>query len=98
MDDKRQERRSRIRKSGRILYNDKSTLDCVIRDASPKGARLEFSHSAFLPETFVLQVGTGDLVKGQVPCALRWTLPKSAGVELLEPFDLVPKWQSGSAT
>lgn len=93
-DEKRSEPRYTVRKGGRVICSDGTTVDCTIRDASAKGARLEFQHSAFLPDQFILQIGSGDLIKGRVPCKTKWSRARTAGVELQEPFDIVPKWKT----
>jgi len=46
---------------GRITYNNRlSSLDCIVRDATDKGARLEFYGSVAIPDTFELHLPNKD--------------------------------------
>jgi hypothetical protein len=55
MDDKRSTPRLRSFLKGRVLFNGgQNSLDCLIRDISPTGARLELSASVTLPDRFDL--------------------------------------------
>ena len=54
-DNKRNAPRLRSFLKGRVIYNGGQTnLECLIRDISPTGARLEFSASVTLPDRFDL--------------------------------------------
>ena len=59
------ERRAAVRHKsfikGRIYFNNRlSSMDCIIRDATDKGARLEFSENVALPDTFELYMPNKD--------------------------------------
>jgi PilZ domain len=55
MSDKRSTPRQRSFLKGRVLFNGgQNSLDCLIRDISPTGARLELSGSVTLPDRFDL--------------------------------------------
>jgi PilZ domain len=55
MDDKRTDHRLRSFLKGRVIFNGGQTsLDCLIRDISSGGARLELSASVTLPDRFDL--------------------------------------------
>jgi hypothetical protein len=55
MDDKRITRRQRVLKSGKIVFADgASVVDCVIRDLSTTGARLDVPNTVGLPQEFTL--------------------------------------------
>lgn len=46
---------------GRIYFNNRlASMDCIIRDVTEKGARLEFSENVTLPEVFELYVPNKD--------------------------------------
>ena len=48
--ERRHHHRSRVYYGGLIAFNGRnSTLDCVVRNFSPRGARIEFENSAMLP-------------------------------------------------
>ena len=47
--------------TGRIYFNNRlSSMDCIIRDMTDKGARLEFSENVTLPEAFELYIPNKD--------------------------------------
>jgi hypothetical protein len=61
MDDKRAAPRMRSFLKGRVIFNGgASSLDCLIRDISATGARLELSGSITLPERFDLYLPHRD--------------------------------------
>ncbi len=46
---------------GRIYFNNRlSSMDCIVRDVTTDGARLEFSESVTLPEVFELYLANKD--------------------------------------
>lgn len=72
--------RRRTLKGGRIIFNaGRSTIDCTVRNLSPKGARLEVTSVVGIPNTFDLQV-SGD---GLQPCRVAWRSLKELGVEFV---------------
>ncbi len=61
MSDKRSTPRLRSFLKGRVLFNGgQSSLDCLIRDISSTGARLELSASVTLPDRFDLYLPHRD--------------------------------------
>ncbi|MDE2364478.1 MAG: PilZ domain-containing protein [Hyphomicrobiales bacterium] len=68
--------------SARVVFNDsKSTLDCVIRNISPVGARLEIADSMALPTEFELQIPTkGKSFRAQIV----WRSDGLVGVEMID--------------
>jgi PilZ domain len=55
MSDKRSNPRQRSFLKGRVLFNGgQNSLECLIRDISPSGARVELSASVTLPDRFDL--------------------------------------------
>lgn len=55
--DKRSEPRKKTFMKGRILFNaGASSMDCLIRDLSEHGAKLELTDTAILPEVFDLYI------------------------------------------
>ncbi len=81
MDDTRINERKRAMLGAQIIFNNRnSTLDCQVRNISPKGARLAISDTVTLPEEFDLHVPQ----KGKTYRArLRWRNNEGAGVEIL---------------
>ena len=61
MSDKRSTPRLRSFLKGRVLFNGgHNSLECLIRDISPSGARLELSASVALPDRFDLYLPHRD--------------------------------------
>ena len=57
----RRDVRKRTFLRGRILYNGgAASMDCIIRDMSESGARLELSETSALPEVFDLYIQNKD--------------------------------------
>lgn len=47
--------------TGRIYFNNRlSSMDCILREVSEQGARLEFSESVALPDVFELYLPNKD--------------------------------------
>ena len=69
--------RRRTLKKGKVVLSDATIMDCLVRNLSETGARLEFGGPVSLPPNFrVLVVGSNVLV----PTALSWQRGLSAGV------------------
>lgn len=84
----RREQRRRVYRGGRVYYhNHHKSQDCVIRDLSMNGARIEFEHPHIGPRLLTLQIGSGDLVKARVSCDVKWRKGKWMGVEFLQPLE-----------
>ena len=76
------EQRQGIRKrtflKGRIIFNKgASSMDCLIRDMSETGARLELSETSTLPEVFDLYIAQKDET---VRATLRWRRDGAVGI------------------
>ncbi|GAA0270763.1 hypothetical protein LNAOJCKE_4436 [Methylorubrum aminovorans] len=80
--EKRQETRKRTFLKGRIHFNKgASTMDCLIRDFSEMGARLELSETNTLPETFDLYIPQKEMT---LRSNLRWRRGDAVGVAFAE--------------
>jgi hypothetical protein len=67
-------------KAGKIIFNrGASVLDCVVRDMSSGGARLEVAQPVRTPGDFVLEFTVGDEVR-RYPCAITWRRKDEVGV------------------
>jgi hypothetical protein len=76
------ERRSHIRrrtfKGGKLIFNKGlSVLDCVIRDMSDHGARVELGTTIGVPDTFELIIAP-DRVKRS--CKIAWRSKRQIGI------------------
>jgi PilZ domain-containing protein len=77
MTEKRSTPRQRTLKGGRIVFNNaRSTFDCVIRNLSDKGARLEVASVIGMPDSFDLMLPDGT----KRACQVIWRKPKEIGV------------------
>ena len=55
MSEHRRETRQRVFLKGRVVFNNgSSSLDCLVRDMSPTGARLVMSEATTLPDAFLM--------------------------------------------
>ena len=64
MEERRKSSRRRTLKRGKVILTKWTVMDCVIRNVSERGARLEFGGPVELPKTFQLQL----IDFGRDPC------------------------------
>jgi len=82
-EDKRDIRRQRVLKSGKIILADvTSVVDCVIRNLSVAGARLEVPFTLGLPDTFTL---VDVHANRRYAATVAWRRGDSMGVEFSDP-------------
>lgn len=79
-EDRRAEPRRRVLKGGTLTFNNGyGALECVVRNLSAHGAKLEFGDTAAVPPRFGLRVsGEGGARLAHV----RWRTMTAIGVEL----------------
>lgn len=77
MRDRRRERRHRVLKEGKVMLTDWVSVNCVVRDISPGGARLEFEGPVYLPSEFQLCIVSAELT---IPAVPAWQRRGEAGV------------------
>lgn len=87
-EEKRQDRRRRTLKEGKIILSEWTTLDCVIRDLSSGGAHLRLGGLTSLPPSFRLLIVDEKTV---TPVDLLWQRGLSAGVALTGPGQPAPR-------
>lgn len=81
MQEKRRDRRQRVLKGARILFNGRnSTVDCQIRNLSEQGALLRLDHPMIVPEKFLLHIRQNDTI---VPTKTVWRRELDIGVEFI---------------
>jgi hypothetical protein len=74
---KRRSSRRSLLKHGRIVFNrGGSTIDCIVRNLSTRGARLEVATVVGLPDAFYLVLPE----TGTQPCRVVWRRLKEVGV------------------
>ena len=81
MSERRRFPRIRVQKDAKILVGTFSVLDCVVRDLSGTGARIEIRNAAELPDAVDVTFDGGRTFR---PCRLRWRSPNETGVEFFE--------------
>ncbi|APX85166.1 pilus assembly protein PilZ [Methylorubrum extorquens] len=87
--EKRQEPRKRTFLKGRIHFNKgASSMDCLVRDFSEMGARLELSETNTLPETFDLYIPQKEIT---LRSNLRWRRGDAVGVAFAEVQKAAPE-------
>lgn len=59
------------------MFTDWVSVDCIVRDISPGGARLEFLEPVNLPKEFRLYIVSADLT---LPAAGVWQRRNEAGI------------------
>lgn len=68
-------------KSGKIVFNDRrSVIDCMIRDRSQHGAKLQVVTSVGIPDQFDLVVEADHSTHA---CRVVWRNQKNVGVEFV---------------
>jgi hypothetical protein len=76
--DNRQTQRRKTLKTGRIVFNaGRSTIDAMVRNLSPRGAKLQVSSVVGIPDTFDLLLDGAS----RQPCRVVWRTLKELGVE-----------------
>ena len=80
--DRRQTRRLRTLKQGKIVLSDWTVMDCLIRDMTDEGARIALGGLTELPGKFRLLVVSSNLL---VPAELEWQRSLLAGLRFTGP-------------
>lgn len=83
MEEHRNSSRRRTVKEGKVVLSKSTLIDCLIRDLSERGARLEFAGPTVLPPEFKLRIVASG-VEAQVE--LTWQRGLSAGVKFEAPL------------
>ena len=87
MTEHRASQRRRTLKQGKIVLSDWQVLDCLIRDMSETGARLEIGGVTELPKAFRLLVASSNLL---YPVDLAWQAGLGVGVRFTGPGQPAP--------
>lgn len=81
MKERRKSGRSRVLKRAKLVLGSSSVLDCVVRNLTNVGARIEIPNTVSLPEKLDVTFDGGRSVR---PCRLVWRTLKVTGVEFCE--------------
>ena len=80
MQERRKSSRLRVFKSAKLILDKSSVFDCVVRDLTNVGARIEIPNAFDLPEKLDMTIGGGRLIRS---CRLVWRKLTGTGVEFL---------------
>ncbi|MCT8973332.1 PilZ domain-containing protein [Microbaculum marinisediminis] len=70
--------RRRTLKGAKIIFNNKqSTIECIARNMTGEGAKLEMPHTAEVPNAFTLVSNDGTFTR---QCEVKWRKADSLGV------------------
>src|SRR3954447_4943186 len=88
MMDRRQTARARVIYSGVIAFNQRrSTMNCVVRNFSESGVKVEFDHTALLPEEVDLLIARKSRA---FDARIVWRNEKQAGLAFASPTENRP--------
>ena len=80
MDDRRTQQRARVLRRAKIVFSrGYASIDCVVLDLSPGGARLKVGPLLGLPDEFELRIENGPVYAASV----RYRLPGITGVRFV---------------
>ena len=78
VEDRRQDQRRRTFKGGKIIFNDdRSAIDCVIKNLSTTGAALHVESTVGIPAEFKLLATSDNMIRS---CRVAWTTQDQLGV------------------
>jgi hypothetical protein len=80
MQERRKCTRSRVLKVAKLVIGGSATIDCVVRNLTNDGARIELSGSADLPENLDMTFDGGHSFR---PCRLAWRSATASGLQFL---------------
>jgi hypothetical protein len=80
MHERRKSGRSRVLKGAKIILGNTSLLDCIVRNVTNVGARLQIANTVDLPETFDVTLDGGFTVR---PSRVVWRTVTETGVEFV---------------
>jgi hypothetical protein len=78
--ERRKSARSRVLKSAKLVIDRSSIIDCVVRNLTNKGARIQIANSVELPRDFEMTFDGGYSVR---QCRLVWRTVTETGVEFV---------------
>jgi hypothetical protein len=78
MQERRRSARSRVVKGAKLVLGASLVIDCVVRNLTNVGARIQISNTTDLPESLEL---TFDGGRSYRPCRIVWRTTNETGVE-----------------
>jgi len=80
MQERRKSGRSRALRGAKLFFGSSSMIDCVVRNFTNAGARIEIPNTVELPEAFGLTFDGGYSLRS---CRIVWRTSNETGVEFL---------------
>lgn len=81
MVERRKSGRSRVLKSAKLVLGRSAIIDCVVRNVTNTGARLQIANTVDLPKEFEMTFDGGYSIR---PCRLVWRTVTETGVEFIQ--------------
>ena len=72
--------RSRVLKNAKFVLGTSSVIDCMVRNLTDLGARVQISHTVDLPERLTITFDRGRTLRS---CRIVWRNPTEAGLEFV---------------
>jgi PilZ domain len=80
MHERRKSARSRVLKGAKLVIGTSSVIDCVVRNLTNIGARIEIPNTIDLPESLDITFDGGRSFR---PCRLAWRTLDETGLEFI---------------
>jgi hypothetical protein len=80
MQERRRLARSRVLKSAKLVVGTSSVVDCVVRNLTNTGVRIEIPNTTGLPQSLVLTFDGGRSMRS---CRLVWRTLNETGLEFI---------------
>ena len=80
MPERRKNPRSRVLKGAKLVLGTSSVIDCVVRNVTNAGARVQIANTVELPEALGLTFDGGFSIR---PCRIVWRTVTETGIEFL---------------
>ena len=80
--ERRKSGRSRVLKSAKLVLGRSAIIDCVVRNLTNKGARLQIANTVDLPREFEMTFDGGYSIR---QCRVVWRTMTETGVKFVRP-------------
>ena len=80
MHERRNTMRSRVLKGAKIIFGTSSVIDCVVRNVTNTGARVQIANTVDLPEGLGLTFDGGYSIR---PCKVVWRTVAETGIQFV---------------
>jgi hypothetical protein len=80
--ERRKSTRSRVLKGAKIILGTSSVMDCVVRNVTNSGARVQIANTVELPDDLGLTFDSGYSIR---QCRVVWRTMTETGVKFVRP-------------